>query len=200
MDSAADVAAIADALALDRFALEGGSSGSAHALAAATLLPQRVTRLAVTAPMAPYDELGHERWSDGQADGVQEYVSWCLEGEERLAAEVAREDAEMRAAASADDPQQAGVLEQTINGVSGWVDDELAVFKPWGFDIAAVSAPTAIWYDPDEKVLPRQHAEWLAGRVNGASMVSTAALGHRAQGSPASDWSRLLSWLIDSPP
>ena len=94
-DSAADVAAVADALSIDRFAIEGSSSGSIHALAAA-LLGERVVRVACVAPMAPYDQLGREQWSKGQDDAVVEYVGWCLEGEQRLAAEVAREDAQMR--------------------------------------------------------------------------------------------------------
>jgi pimeloyl-ACP methyl ester carboxylesterase len=72
--------------------------------------------------------------------------------------------------------------------------------KAWGFDMSAITAPTRIWYDPDETVLPRQHAEWLATRVSGAALVTTDALGHRAEGKPTSDWSRLYSWLGDLQP
>jgi pimeloyl-ACP methyl ester carboxylesterase len=195
MDAAADVAAIADALGLDRFAVEGSSSGTAHAMAVAALLPGRVGRLALVAPMAPYQVLGHDRWSAGQSDGVREYVSWCLEGEARLAGEVAAEDGHMREGASPDDPKQAETFEQTANGPWGWVDDELAAFQPWGFEVHAIVAPTAIWHDPDEDVLPRQHAEWLASRLKGATLSTSVALGHRADGDPTRDWSRVYSWL-----
>ena len=195
VDSAADVAAIAGALDVASFAVEGSSSGSAHAMAVAALLPERVERLALVAPMAPYHELGRDQWSAGQSDGVREYVSWCLEGEVRLAREVAAEDAQMREGASPDDPKHAEIFEETINGTWGWIDDELAAFQPWGFDVSAIAAPTAIWHDPDENVLPRQHADWLAGHLNGASLSRSAALGHRADGNPSRDWLRLYSWL-----
>jgi pimeloyl-ACP methyl ester carboxylesterase len=45
------VSAIADKLRIDRFAVVGDSSGSAHALAVAALLAGRVVRVACTAPM-----------------------------------------------------------------------------------------------------------------------------------------------------
>ena len=194
-DSAADVAAIAEALGVDHFAVEGSSSGTAHAMAVAALLPGRVERLALVAPMAPYHSLGHDEWSAGQSAGVRDYVSWCLEGEERLAREVTTEDAHMREGASRDDPKQAETFEQTVNGPWGWVDDELAAFQPWGFEVSAIVSPAAIWHDPDEKVLPRQHAEWLASRLNGATLSTSAALGHRADGDPTRDWWRVYSWL-----
>jgi hypothetical protein len=162
----------------------GGSSGSAHALAVAGLFPGRVLRAACTARMAPYGELGREEWSRNQDDGVRQYVEACLQGEERAAEVISEEDAEMPAAADGGTNKEY-VMEGTRNGVWGWVDDELAVLAPWGFDCRQVSVPTAIWYDPDETVLPAQHAvarvrdpeceaheddrarSWLTGRSKG---------------------------------
>jgi pimeloyl-ACP methyl ester carboxylesterase len=195
-DTAGDVAAIADALEVERFAVVGGSSGSAHALAVAALLPQRVLRVACVAPMAPYDQLGSEEWSRGQLDGVRQYVAACLQGEETAAAEIAPEDAEMRKEAERDS-NQADVIEQTRNGVWGWVDDELAVLSSWGFECHDVGAPTALWYDPDEKVLPAQHSRWLGDAIPDARLVTTNALGHGSAGDPKPDWNRLYKWLAD---
>ncbi|HET7327467.1 MAG TPA: alpha/beta fold hydrolase, partial [Nocardioidaceae bacterium] len=48
-----DVAAIADALAWDRFAVAGASGGSGPALAAARFLPDRVKRCAVVVGVGP---------------------------------------------------------------------------------------------------------------------------------------------------
>jgi pimeloyl-ACP methyl ester carboxylesterase len=194
-DTAGDVATIADALEVQRFAVVGGSSGSAHALAVAALLPERVFRVACVAPMAPYDQLGSDEWSKDQLDGVRKYVAACLQGEGQAAEQIAGEDAEMREAAH-DDPNQADVTEQTRNGIWGWVDDELAVLSAWGFDCHHVAAPTALWYDPDEKVLPAQHSRWLADAIPTATLVSTNALGHGSAGDPKRDWNRLYEWLI----
>jgi pimeloyl-ACP methyl ester carboxylesterase len=52
-DAAADVAAIADTLEVHRFAVVGRSGGGPHALACATLLPERTTRAAALVGPAP---------------------------------------------------------------------------------------------------------------------------------------------------
>lgn len=53
IDTAGDVATIADVLGIGHFAVVGGSGGTGHALAAAVTSPERVGRVAVTAPAAP---------------------------------------------------------------------------------------------------------------------------------------------------
>lgn len=194
-DTAADVAMIADALGIDEFSVQGGSSGAAHALAIAALLGSRVRRVVCEAPMAPYEALGAEEWSRDQAAGVRSYVAACLEGEERLTAEVAAEDVELRARASTDEPTEAEVFEQTRDGLGGWIDDELAVLQAWGFEPAAIAAPTRVYYNPNDLVLPPQHAEWLARTIPNASLAVTTVLGHGAEGDPREDWSQLYSWL-----
>jgi pimeloyl-ACP methyl ester carboxylesterase len=55
-DAAADVAAIADAVGLERFAVVGRSGGGPHALACAALLPDRVTAAASLVGLAPHAE------------------------------------------------------------------------------------------------------------------------------------------------
>src|SRR4051812_35034353 len=54
--AAADVARIADALGLERFAVMGASGGGPHALACAALLGDRVTAAACLAGLAPYTQ------------------------------------------------------------------------------------------------------------------------------------------------
>ena len=194
-DAAGDMLAIADTLGLDTFSVEGISGGAPHALAAAALIPERVRRVAAVAPLGPHGLMGAELWSQDQDPGVQEYLTWVLEGEARLEVELAREEAEERAGASSDDPLDAAVFEQTRNGLGGWIDDELAFVQPWGFELADVSVPVQLWYDPAESMLPRQHAEWLAERIPDARLVTTDALGHGSPGNPREDWGRLYSWL-----
>jgi pimeloyl-ACP methyl ester carboxylesterase len=54
-EGASDVAALADHLGWDRFAVTGGYGGGPHALACAALWPDRVTRVLVEASLAPAD-------------------------------------------------------------------------------------------------------------------------------------------------
>jgi pimeloyl-ACP methyl ester carboxylesterase len=195
-DTAVDVGAIADAFGIERFSVQGGSFGTAHALAVGAILGSRVRRVACVAPMAPYDQLGSDAWSRGQSDGVRNYVASILEGEHRLAETVAAEDAVLRARASRDDPRDAAIFEQARNGLGGWIDDELAILRPWGFELAAITAPTRIWYDPNDVVLPRQHAEWLAEAIPGARLTQTSSLGHGSKDDPRDDWRELFGWLL----
>lgn len=57
-DSADDVAALADNLGIDRFAVLGWSLGGLHALAAAAAMPQRVTNVVVVGSLGLIDEPG----------------------------------------------------------------------------------------------------------------------------------------------
>jgi pimeloyl-ACP methyl ester carboxylesterase len=195
VDTAEDVATITDALGIDRLAVHGGSAGAHHALAAAAVLSDRMSRVAAVAPMAPYAELGYGVWTAGQDAGVKEYIGWVLDGEDTMAVKFPAEDANEKRDADPDDPRQASVFEQTRDGIGGWVDDEAAAMRSWGFDPASITTPTAIWYDPDERVLPHQHAEWLAARIPGAELIVTKALGHGSPDDPVSDWRRLYAWL-----
>src|SRR3954451_14522180 len=61
--AAGDVAQVADALGIDRFAVMGASGGGPHALACAALLPGRVTGAACLAGLAPFS--GDDDWFTG---------------------------------------------------------------------------------------------------------------------------------------
>lgn len=77
--------------------------------------------------------------------------------------------AEWRRLRAKDSP---GRLERTramwLDGVDGWIDDILAVIRPWGVDLTTVQVPVTIWYGPDDVLVPRHHAEWLIAHVPGA--------------------------------
>src|SRR4051812_43503693 len=77
-DSAGDVRAILDAVGVERAAVHGGSGGTPPAMAFAALCPERVSRLALQAQIAPRQRLGHEAWSHGQDDETRAYMARCL--------------------------------------------------------------------------------------------------------------------------
>src|SRR3954470_4096908 len=85
-DSAADVAAIADHLGWERFAVCGVSAGGPYALAAAALLPDRVTRCATIVGIGPSDAPDLDFYAGMSAEEVSKWEcaragEACLSGE-----------------------------------------------------------------------------------------------------------------------
>jgi pimeloyl-ACP methyl ester carboxylesterase len=192
-DSAGDARAILDAVGVERAAVHGGSGGTPPAMAFAGLCPERVTRLALQAPIAPRQRLGHEAWSRGQDAETLDYMAHCLEGEESAATAIR---AEVAALVDPDNPDTDQYAEAVRQGPWGAVDDELAQLGDWGFEPEAIVAPTAIFYDPDETVLPPQHPQWLAKHIANSTLVVTPTLGHRASDEDRTpDLRRMYGWL-----
>jgi pimeloyl-ACP methyl ester carboxylesterase len=50
-------------------------------------------------------------------------------------------------------------------GLDGWVDDVMALARPWGFDLARIEAPTSIWYGASDTRVPREHTDWLLAQL-----------------------------------
>lgn len=203
-DEAADVAALADALGLDRFGVTGGSGGGPHVLACAALLPDRVVRAVCIVGVAPFGPPGLEEadWFAGMDDENVKEVRKALAGEKELTPylEDQQREAEARVAvdpstilddfelSESDRAQLArpevmqviteATLEQAANGVGGWVDDDLAFLKPWGFDVATVAVPVLVRYGLTDVLVPPAHGEWLAANVPGCIVEVEASAGH----------------------
>jgi pimeloyl-ACP methyl ester carboxylesterase len=219
-DAAADVASIADALGLARFAVMGGSGGAPHALACAALLPDRVIRCASVVGPAPYGDGGlpREQWFAGMVEGNVREFGWALEGEDVLRRELEPEARQLleSVGGDADDPLgeayklsdedmdviaqsgiramlAAAVQEGIGRTIDGMVDDDLAFTEPWGFEVSEISVPVAVWYGPHDTLVPTGHGEWLGRTIPGAETVVMGG-GHFAVYEQLPE---LLSWLTD---
>jgi len=203
-DEAADVAALADELGFDRFGVTGGSGGGPHVLACAALLPDRVVRGLCIVGVAPFGTPGLERdeWLAGMDPENVKEVGWAEAGEEVLTPEleVLQRQAEERVAADPttafDDfelsesdraqlarPESIQVIrestfEYAVNGVGGWVDDDLAFLKPWGFEVGTIAVPVLIRYGLTDVLVPPAHGEWLATNVPGCIVEVGDEAGH----------------------
>ncbi|WP_344135258.1 alpha/beta hydrolase [Luedemannella flava] len=188
-DAARDVAAIADALGIDRFAVVGRSGGGPHALACAALLPQRVVRTAVLVSLAPANARDLN-WYDGMTPGNVAAYTWADNDYPALKKELTS-----RAASLAVDPESMfeglrteleaadrrvvdnvairrqlaqSYTEALRDGPFGWLDDVLAFRADWGFDLGAITSPVRIWHGADDRFSPVSHAQWLARQIPGA--------------------------------
>ena len=60
------------------------------------------------------------------------------------------------------------IIAANAQGVDGWIDDCIAMTRPWDFDPAQITAPVSIWYGPDDVLVPSTHAEWLLAHIPAA--------------------------------
>ena len=182
---AADVAGIADALGIGRFAVMGSSGGGPHALACASLLADRVLAVACLASIAPCDAEGLD-WFDGMAASGAAELRAAVQGHAALEAHLASTDFDPELftpadhAALAKDWSWLGVSAERAmsNGTGGLVDDDMAFVRPWGFDPGTGTAPILLVHGDEDRVVPFAHGEWLAGHCRTAELLRSPADGH----------------------
>jgi pimeloyl-ACP methyl ester carboxylesterase len=196
---AADVDAIADALELERHACWGVSGGGPHVLACAALCDERCIAVASLAAVAPIGAEGLD-WLEGMGEENHIEFGKTREGEPVLRPYLEHEREDVLAAQPEDllrlfetllGPADRAVLNGDFaawmlesdrsaleNGVDGWVDDDLAFDKSWGFDIGSIDRPVLLLHGDDDRFVPVSHGHWLAERIPGAEARIDAADGH----------------------
>lgn len=215
-DVVPDVLAIADAMGLRRFAISGGSGGGPHVLACAALIPERVVRCLASVSIAPFDAEGVDFMAGMNEGNIREF-SAALEGERALRAviEPTRDQVVERLMSGRSDflgdgydmpeadqvemakhlrAEAAHVLTAVANGIDGWVDDDLAFAKPWGFDVASCRVPVVLAYGRQDLLVPAAHGDWLADHVSGATTWVDDETGHMGNDAQVE---RDLAWLRD---
>jgi pimeloyl-ACP methyl ester carboxylesterase len=224
-DEVEDVVTLADLLGFERFGVTGGSGGGPHALACAALLSERVVRATCVVGIAPLGPSGLERdvWLAGMdPENVKEF-GWASAGEDVLMVELEREHAAMVQRVAADPTTVLGdfelsesdraqlarpemrqiisesVPEQARHGIWGWVDDDLAFIRAWGFEVSEIVVPVLIWYGTTDVLVPPTHGEWLTANVPGCIVKTDDVAGHLGS-DPEREISENMHWLRDGVP
>ncbi len=218
VDGADDLAEIATALGLERFGVVGWSSGGPYALAAAARIPERLTGVAVVAGDGPSEE--SPDLLDGMSESSRDRVRRAREGDPRVIAEL--EDRLAPFAASpeqilagsdeagpenpdgrllADPGYRAAMLrmfeEGFRQGVSGWRDDWIATYTPWGFRLADVRRPVDVWWGNADRLTERPHTDALAAGLGDRAHVRIGpGAGHSLA---ATHWAEILAGVLGSP-
>jgi len=213
-DVVADTAAVLDHLGADSCLVAGWSGGGPHALACGALLADRVRGVLCIAGVAPYAVPGLDFLAGMGADNIEEFGA-ALRGEDALGPwlDAQRPELlELTADQVADSlgnlipPVDAAVLTGEFSedlasefrqalavSVDGWLDDDLAFTRPWGFDLADIAVPTYLWQGSDDLMVPFAHGQWLAGQIPGVTAHLEQDEGHLSIGIGALD--RMLDEL-----
>ena len=182
--AASDVAQIADALGIARFAVMGASGGGPHALACAALLPDRVSGAACLAGPAPFDAAGVD-WFRGMAsDGAA--LRAAVAGRQARERYQATEEFDPESFTERDYAALAGAWSSlsadvglaSAAGADGLIDDDLAFVAPWGFNVTDITAPVLIVQGGQDRVVPPAHADWLLRQCQDAELWFRPNDGH----------------------
>ena len=65
---------------------------------------------------------------------------------------------------------------------AGWIDDDLAFVRPFGFDLAKIDKPVVVWQGDDDFMVPKAHSEWLAKHIPGSKLRFVPGHGHISLG------------------
>jgi pimeloyl-ACP methyl ester carboxylesterase len=192
---ARDMAALLDALRLDRVAVVGISAGGPYAMATAALLPDRVLRLALVCAVADKRTLRSEggavRWMriarrhGRPALGLAPTILRNLRrhGLDQLILRLMLLP-ERHLFAPGIDPDRierlvlVSLREGTRNGIQGALADLELLTRRWDVEPREVRCPTLVLHGALDRVVPLAHAHWYAGRVPDARLEIVPDAGH----------------------
>ncbi len=215
-DVAADIAALADSLGVERFSTWGISGGGPHSLACAALLGDRVIAAATIASVAPYDAGELDFLAGMGQDNLDEFGA-AVAGEDaalRPYLEVSRrvqllastpENLRDAMESLLPDVDKAALTGETAEyfhssmtsglrvSSDGWLDDDIAFVTPWGFDVASIAVPMLVMQGEQDLMVPFAHGQWLATAIPSADVRLLPDEGHVSLGEKVPD---VHEWLL----
>lgn len=211
---AEDTAALMNHLDIDRFAVIGVSGGGPYALACGAVLPDRVVAIISGAGSSGFDEAidGHQFEAEELELTREQALRPTPEGRQALARfydpeieNLRRADVDAFMSWVGEDPVAAtpeqretaayvfeAVKEGVRPGRDGWLDDGLAMLRPWGFELAGIRQPVAVWHSRDDTMVSIEHGRRLVAAIQNAEPFLVDGLGHGGvccrQEVPMFDW------------
>jgi pimeloyl-ACP methyl ester carboxylesterase len=186
-DHPAEVAALADHLGVDRFAVIGLSGGGPHAMGCAALLPSRVRAVAIVAGVTDFAwPEARDGFDPAEAEIMAQpdeeaAVSWCeshygIDGLGFLEGDLPA----VEAAALGDDPTaiDIAVAEALAQGIAAYARDVWIIGRQWPFDPANITAPLAIFHGDADAIVPLSHSKHTASLVPGAHLTVWRGVPH----------------------
>jgi pimeloyl-ACP methyl ester carboxylesterase len=177
----------------------GWSGGGPHSLACAALDTPRCHGAVSLAGVVPIDV--DFDWTEGMApENIEEFAlakeggpayEAAMEAAGASMGDITSENAidlfgdllsEPDKEALADEATMESFVDATthafVESWRGFYDDDLAFYKPWGFDPAAIAVPVEIFYGDQDHMVPPTHGAWLASHIPSARVFHDEHEGH----------------------
>jgi len=176
---AGDAAALADTLAIDKFAVLGWSAGGAYALACAAAMPNRVSSCAIYGSVVPtsmpgydegLDEMGRRIKAGAQdrPDELREVLRVFASDPVEFALGIIRGE-QGGDDVLADDgilaQMTANAREAFAQGADAMTDDYLLLYASWPFTLDAVRCPVTVASGELDRFSPPAWGRWLADQL-----------------------------------
>jgi pimeloyl-ACP methyl ester carboxylesterase len=198
---AADAAAVADELGIDRFGVVGYSGGGSYALGCAATLGDRVSAVVTLAAIAPYGVEGLD-WFEGMVPSGIASLNAALGGRDAKAAHEAsgvEYDPEFTKDDLAIFEGEWGWLGSVAShgldaGPYGLIDDDVSYVIPWGCDPTTITAPILLLHGERDRIIPASHGSWLAAHCPTAELRLTPEASHFTIFSQADS---ILPWIAE---
>ena len=192
---AEDLSAVADLYEVDRFAVIGVSGGGPYAVAAAAAMPDRISLLALVAPIGEvadvqlrlsrfqrllFRRLARRPWASRLFFGrLRLMVFRSPDTAYRwLMRRVRAADRELLARSGVRISLQAAMGEGLRPGVEGVAQDLRLCCSPWRLRFADIDVPAIIWQGSDDPVVPPEAAYALARALPNCRLDVIPAAGH----------------------
>ena len=196
VDWGADMEELADHLGLQRFNVAGHSGGGPHALSIAVHLPDRVARVALASPVAPFDEPGvikmlvmKDLKTIAKIRHLHHLIRWVMHFDakrlekdipsyvESIADELPNEAKTMLR-----NPEQKSLFEENFR--LGYMQDEEGVYEmtmalwDWGFSPQSVRQPVDLFYGTDDGIISPKMPLQLCSVLPNCSANAWEGAGH----------------------
>jgi pimeloyl-ACP methyl ester carboxylesterase len=195
LDWPADVAALTDALGIDRFAVMGWSCGGPYAAVCGARMSDRITAVGLLSSAVPLELVGTTkglarddrlllflvRWAPRLAAALLR-ITIGEATEKRLYREIRRSFPAVDRAALEERGSivdaVAFVKESMRQGAQGCLQDYRVFGSPWGFDLSEVTVPVQIWEGEEDNTGPPEYRELLLRHLPRAQLSLVPGEGH----------------------
>lgn len=209
---AADIARVADVLGLARFAVLGVSGGGPYACALGALLRDRVTALALVAPVGPMGGVAGVKLSafhhfcfrllprmPGAVRFVFRGFKRGLDSSPHRAIRIAmvRSPAPDHRVMTHPEVRTRfmGMFAEGLRpGVEGALTDMQIFNRPWHLPLHEISTPSALWIGTADNNVPIDAAHKLAAAIRGCELIELEGEGHLWV---AVNYDEVLGWIAE---